>query len=95
MIYNLKVFDDNNSSNMMQLIAKVCAQLLSPESSASLRLKEQPFVILIPKSLLTKFGLVEDEIIFDVVIENNKLSLVGPQIPNPRVKQSSAKEIVI
>ncbi len=77
----------------MQLIAKVCAQLLSPDSSASLRLKEQPFIIIIPKSLLTKFGLVDDEIIFDVVIENNKLSLLGPKIPS--VTQSSRVEMIL
>ncbi len=77
----------------MEKIAKLCAQLLSSELSASLRLKEQPFVILIPKSLLTKFGL-EDEIVFELIIENNRLSLLGPKITK-RVTQSPAKEIVI
>ena len=77
----------------MQLIAKLCAQLLSTDSSASLRLKEQPFVILIPKHLLTKF-VAEDEISFELIIENNRLSLLGPKITK-RVTQSSAKEIVI
>ncbi len=77
----------------MQRIAKVCAQLLSPELSASLRLKEQPFVILIPKHLLTKF-VAEDEIVFELIIENNRLSLVGPKI-QPRVTSSQSGEMII
>ena len=76
----------------MQRIAKVCAHLLSIESSASLRLKEQPFVILIPKHLLTKF-VAEDEIVFELIIENNRLSLLGPKIPK-RVTESSRVEMM-
>ena len=77
----------------MTIVSKIPAQLLCSELSTSLRLKEQPFIILIPKSLLTKF-VVEDEIVFELIIENNRLSLLGPKITK-RVTQSSAKEIVI
>ena len=74
----------------MKRIAKVRAQLLSPESSASLRLKEQPFIILIPKHLLTKF-VAEDEIVFELIIENNRISLLGPKTRGaPEANQSSA-----
>jgi len=52
--------------------------LLSKELSAQLRLQEQHFVLLIPKKLIEKFNLTS-ELSFDLIYENNRLSLLGPE----------------
>jgi len=50
------------------------AFLLSKELSAQLRLQEQHFVVLIPKRLVPF-----DELSFEFIIKNNRISLLGPE----------------
>ena len=57
--------------------------LLSKELSAQLRLQEQHFVVLIPKKLIPF-----NELSFELVIENNRISLLGPK-KVPEVSQSA------
>ena len=57
--------------------------LLSKELSAQLRLQEQHFVVLIPKRLIPF-----NELSFELVIENNRISLLGPK-KVPEVNQSA------
>jgi len=57
--------------------------LLSKELSVQLRLQEQHFVVLIPKRLVPY-----DELSFELVIENNRISLLGPK-KVPEVNQSA------
>ena len=49
--------------------------LLSEELAAQLRLKEQHFVILIPKKLVPF-----NEISFEYTTKNNRISLLGPKL---------------
>ena len=79
----------------MKKLAILLSTLFSKELCAALKLQQQQYVLLLPKSLLTKHGINSENISFDLVISENKITLLGPQIPNPRVKQSSAKEIAI
>jgi len=57
--------------------------LLSEELSDQLRLKEQHFVVLIPKRLVPF-----DELSFEFIIKNNRISLLGPKRV-PEVNQSA------
>jgi len=57
--------------------------LLSEKLSDQLRLKEQHFVVLIPKKLIPF-----DELSFEFTIENNRISLLGPK-QVPEVNQSA------
>ena len=59
------------------------AFLLSKELSAQLRLQEQHFVLLIPKKLVPF-----NELSFELIIENNRISLLGPKTNQvPEVNQ--------
>ena len=61
------------------------AFLLSKELTAQLRLQEQHFVVLIPKKLVPF-----NELSFELVIENNRISLLGPKTNKvPEVSQSA------
>jgi len=66
---------------------KIPSQLFSKEQAAALKLQDQPYIILIPKSILQKYGIISDNVDFDFTIINNKITLVGPLIPNPRVSR--------
>jgi len=59
--------------------------LLSKELSVQLRLQEQHFVVLIPKRLVPF-----NELSFELKIENNRISLLGPKTNQvPEVNQSA------
>ena len=58
--------------------------LLSKELTAQLRLQEQHFVVLIPKRLVPF-----DELSFEFIIKNNRISLLGPKRKVPEVSQSA------
>lgn len=63
--------------------------LLSKELSAQLRLQEQHFIVLIPKKLVPF-----DELSFEFILKNNRISLLGPKRDQvPEVKQLPGKEV--
>ena len=63
--------------------------LLSKELSAQLRLQQQHFVVLIPKKLVPF-----DDLSFELIIKNNRISLLGPKRDQvPEVKQLPGKEV--
>ena len=55
--------------------------LLTKELAMQLRLKEQHFMLLIPKKLVPL-----NEISFEFIIKNNQISLLGPKLV-PEVNQ--------
>jgi len=59
-------------------IAKLPCQLMSKEQAIALKLQEQPFLIIIPKSILQKLGIHGDEMMCDLVLEDNRLCLIIP-----------------
>ncbi len=64
--------------------------LLSEKLSDQLRLKEQHFVVLIPKKLVQL-----NELSFEFIIKNNRITLLGPKRGQvPEVKQLPGKEVV-
>jgi len=77
----------------MKKLAKIPSQLLSKDLTESLHLNEQPYIILIPKNLLSSIN--SDSITFDLVLEKGKISLIGPDLSSdPRVTQSVVGESV-
>jgi len=79
----------------MKKLAILLSSLFSKELCAALKLQQQQYLLLIPKSIFEKYGIWDENISFDLVISENKITLLGPEITNPRVRQSTAKEIVI
>ncbi len=69
----------------MKKLAKIPSFLLSKELSTQLKLQNQHYIILIPK----KFVNCSDPT-FDLVLENNRISLLGPATERvPEVNQSA------
>lgn len=60
----------------MKKLAKLSSFLLSKELSTQLKLENQHYVVLIPKKFVTT-----SDLIFDLILENDRLSLIGPSIP--------------
>lgn len=67
---------------------------MEKDTSSALKLDEQPYIILIPKSVLTAAGLASDTFTFELIVKDGKLSLIGPALSDPRVTQSGFEEIV-
>ncbi len=77
----------------MKPIAIILCQLMSRELAYQLRLEEEPYLILIPKSILTNKGITAKDLEFELFIENNKISLVSATNTAPKVRQSTVREI--
>ena len=78
----------------MKKLASLDGTLFTKEQTIALKLHEQPYIILIPKSILTNHGIHAENIEFNLVILDKKIALLGPEVPDPRAIQSSAKRIV-
>ncbi|MEX0763999.1 MAG: hypothetical protein WD033_02370 [Nitrosopumilaceae archaeon] len=74
----------------MKKLAKIPSFLLSSELASSLKLQDQSYIMIIPKPILAETGVTGDNLDFDLVVKDGKLSLIGPSVPgNQRVMQSS------
>jgi len=60
----------------MKKLATIHSFLLTKELATQLKLQNQHYIILIPKKFVTT-----SDPTFDLVIQNNRLSLIGPEIP--------------
>ena len=69
----------------MKKLAKLHSFLLSKELSTQLKLQNQHYIILIPKKFVTT-----SDPTFDLIIQNNRLSLIGPSIPRVTATTSGA-----
>ena len=61
----------------MKKLATIPSFLLSPSETASLRLQNQVYMIIIPKKLLEQEIDVDYELSFDLVVKNGNISLIG------------------
>ena len=59
-------------------IARIPSFLLNPKDTQTLRLQNQAFLLIIPQKLIEKF-ILSSELSFDLIYENNRLSLLGPE----------------
>lgn len=62
----------------MKKLARIPSFLLTQKDTERLRLQNQAFLLIIPKKLIEKFVL-SSELSFDLIYENNRLSLLGPE----------------
>ncbi len=74
----------------MKKLAKIPSFLLSKEMSAALKLEQQSYLIIIPKNILEELDVDSPYLSFDLVILDNKLSLLGPKLINTSVIKSSS-----
>ena len=58
-------------------LARIPSFLLTPKDTQQLQLQNQAYLLIIPKKLIEKFNLPA-ELSFDLIYENNRLSLLGP-----------------
>ena len=73
---------------------KIPSFLLSKEHTVALKLKQQPFIFIIQRHILQKYEIDSKDLSFDLVILNNKLTLVGPTVASQRVAQpQNSREI--
>ena len=59
-------------------LARIPSFLLTPKDTQQLQLQNQAYLLIIPKKLIEKFNL-SSELSFDLIYENNRLSLLGPE----------------
>ena len=59
----------------MKKTAKISAILLNKEDISILKLKNEYFIILIPRNLVTNSGIKGNTFDFDLISKNNSLSL--------------------
>jgi len=76
----------------MKKLAKISSTLFSKEQTIALRLQEQPYIILIPKSILEKHKIFSENLSFDLVIQNKRIVLLGPLTTDPEVMQYPLRE---
>ena len=62
----------------MKKLARIPSFLLTPKDTQRLQLQNQAFLLIIPKKLIEELDL-PTELSFDLIFENNRLSLVGPE----------------
>lgn len=65
----------------MKKLAILLSSLFSKELGAALKLQEQQYVLLIPKSILEKYKISSENITFELVLDNNRITLLGPPVP--------------
>ena len=62
----------------MKILARIPSFLLTPKDTQRLQLQNQAYLLTIPLKLIEKYNL-PSELSFDLIYENNRLSLLGPE----------------
>ena len=76
----------------MKKLARIPTFLLTPKDTQMLRLQNQAHLLIIPKKLIEKYNLPSD-LSFDLIIQNNRLSLLGPEITPRETKTTDVFQI--
>ncbi len=72
----------------------IACHLMTEEQAQALRLKGQPYLIAIDKSLFAKHGITDPDLKFELTLNDNKLILIGPTIEaRPRDKPLTTEVI--
>ena len=73
----------------MKILAKIFSQLMSKDQITELKLKKQHYILIFPQHLIQKLGIIQNEISFELVIDNsNKLLLIGPELASQQPKSN-------
>jgi len=65
----------------MKKLAILLSSLFSKELCAALKLQEQQYVLLIPKSIFEKYKISSENITFELILDKNRITLLGPPVP--------------
>ena len=76
----------------MKKLARIPSFLLNPKDTERLRLQNQAHLLIIPQKLIEKYNLPLD-LSFDLVIQNNRLSLLGPELIPRETKTTDVFQI--
>ena len=62
-------------------LAKISSQLILEDLTRNLKLKKQHYLMILPQSILQKYGINSEVISFNLTInDSDKLTLIGPKI---------------
>jgi len=65
----------------MKKLATLQSSLFSKEQTTALKLQEQHYALLIPKSIFEKYKISSENITFELILDNNRITLLGPHVP--------------
>ena len=65
-------------------IANIPITLLTKEQATSLKLKDEQYLVIIPKTLLNKLGITKSDFTFDLISDKDKVSLVVNRLAKKR-----------
>jgi len=65
-------------------IANIPITLLTKEQSQVLKLKDEQYLVIIPKTLLNKLGITKSDFTFDLISDKEKVSLVVNRLAKKR-----------
>lgn len=65
-------------------IANIPITLLTKEQATSLKLKDEQYLVIIPKTLLNKLGIIKSDFTFDLISDKEKVSLVVNRLVKKR-----------
>jgi len=65
----------------MKKLAILLSTLFPKELCAALKLQQQQYVLLIPKSIFEKYKISSENITFELILDNNRITLLGPPVP--------------
>jgi len=66
---------------MKKNLAILLSSLFSKELCAALKLQQQQYLLLIPKSIFEKYKISSENITFELILDNNRITLLGPHVP--------------
>ncbi len=73
-------------------IADIPATSLTKEQSQVLKLKDEQYLVIIPKTLLNKLGITKSEFTFDLISDKDKVSLVVNRLAR-KLETNSTEEL--
>ncbi len=65
-------------------MANIPITLLTKEQATSLKLKDEQYLVIIPKALLNKLGITKSDFTFDLISDKEKVSLVVNRLAKKR-----------
>ena len=65
-------------------IANIPTTLLTKEQATSLKLKDEQYLVIIPKTLLNKLGITKSDFTFDLISDKERVSLAVNRLAKQR-----------
>jgi len=65
-------------------VANIPASVITKELTTALKLKDEQYLVIIPKTLLNKLGITKSDFTFDLISDKDKVSLVVNRLAKKR-----------